>query len=248
MLMSAISRFRRTFLSGWLALGATTAPSFAADREGVILLHGLCRSASSMKKMEDSLTAAGYTVANIDYPSRTATVHQLAEQVLGAALADSRLKKCRRIHFVTHSLGGILVRDYFFHHQDAKLGRVVMLGPPNQGSEVVDHLRGWWIFKKLNGPAGQELGTDRDSAPNRLGPVHFPCFVIAGNRSINWVNSLMIPGADDGKVSVARTHVPGEDRHLELPVCHPFMMKDERVIREVLKFLKNSRSEPVLQE
>ncbi len=168
--------------------------------EGVILLHGLCRTGACMKKMESKLTDAGFIVLNVDYPSRTAHIETLSEAAIGGALQDARLEKCTRVHFVTHSFGGILVRSYFKRHEYHRLGRVVMLGPPNQGSEVVDILRSWWFFKKLNGPAGNELGTDNESVPNTLGPVNFELGVIAGDRSINWINSMMIEGPDDGKV------------------------------------------------
>ena len=136
--------------------------------EGVILLHGLCRTSASMGKLAAALIAAGYCVENIDYPSRRASIAKLSDAALDRALADPKMQSCSRIHFVTHSLGGILVRSYFRRHKSARLGRVVMLGAPKQGSEVVDRLGGWWLFRKLHGPAGSELGTNPDSTPNTL--------------------------------------------------------------------------------
>jgi hypothetical protein len=137
------------------------------------------------------------------------------------------------------------VRAYLSGHNCERLGRVVMLGPPNRGSEVVDRLRGWSLFKKVNGPAGQELGTDPASVPNRLGPVTFELGVIAGDRSINWINSGMIEGPDDGKVSVERTKVDGMKEHIIIHTTHPMMMKNRHVIRAVLTFLQFGTFGPV---
>lgn len=210
-------------------------------KDGVILLHGLARTSASMDKMQTALTEAGYVVVNIDYPSRTAAIRKLAEDTISEALRDNSLRACQHIHFVTHSLGGILVRSYFAEHDDPRLGRVVMLGPPNQGSEVVDQLKDWTLFKKINGPAGSELGTDPYSTPNQLGPVEFELGVIAGDRSINWINSLMIPGPDDGKVSVERTKVSGLTDHLVIHATHPFLMKNPTAIRQTLAFLRTGK-------
>ena len=206
----------------------------------VILLHGLCRSSRSMEPMARELTRAGYQVWNVDYPSRTASIEQLAESAVGPAVARCESSGAK-INFVTHSLGGILVREYLAHHSIPNLGRVVMLGPPNQGSEVVDKLGGWWLFKKINGPAGNELGTDKNSVPNRLGPANFCAGVIAGNRSINWINSLLIPGPDDGKVSVERTKLAGMADWIEIPATHPFIMRNKIAIAQTIAFLQTGR-------
>jgi pimeloyl-ACP methyl ester carboxylesterase len=191
-----------------------------------------------MGKLASALIQAGYYVENIDYPSRSASIARLSDAAIDRALADAKMQSCSRIDFVTHSLGGILVRSYLRQHHLDRLGRVVMLGPPNQGSEVVDKLGGWWLFRKLNGPAGSELGTDPDSTPNKLGPVDFELGVIAGDRSVNWINSLMIKGKNDGKVSVERTKVAGMKELLVVHVAHPFLMRDQAVIGDTLHFLR----------
>jgi hypothetical protein len=191
-----------------------------------------------MKSMEASLTYVGFKVWNINYPSRSASIEQLSDSVIGQAVTECRSEGATTIHFVTHSLGGILVRSYLARHQIPELGRVVMLGPPNQGSEVVDRLGRTCAFKMINGPAGGELGTGFDSAPNRLGPVHFCLGVIAGNRSLNWINSCFIAGRDDGKVSVERTKVKGMADHITVAVTHPFLMRNRSVIQQTIKFLR----------
>ena len=221
-----------------LMAGFSLLPADAVAQEQVVLLHGLCRTKHSMKSMEESLVRAGFRVANIGYPSRSAPIEQLSESVIGQSVAECRRDGAPIIHFVTHSLGGILVRSYLARHPLPELGRVVMLGPPNQGSEVVDLLGRLWLFKAINGPAGAELGTNRDSVPNKLGPVKFRLGVIAGSRSMNWINSRFISGPDDGKVSVERTKVEGMSDHIVIPATHPCIMKNRLAIEQTIQFLR----------
>ncbi|HEU5395677.1 MAG TPA: alpha/beta hydrolase, partial [Verrucomicrobiae bacterium] len=208
-----------------MATVAVAATACAAHEE-VILLHGLCRTSRSMIRMERALEKAGYQVRNVNYPSRSATVEKLADSVVGRAVADSRDDGATRIDFVAHSLGAILVRSYLARHPLPELGRVVMLGPPNQGSEIVDRLGGWSLFQAINGVAGGELGTDIPSEPSRLGPANYPVGIIAGDRSINWINSCLIPGPDDGKVSVQRAKLAGMTDFLVVHTAHPFLMRN----------------------
>jgi pimeloyl-ACP methyl ester carboxylesterase len=221
----------------FMATVVISSPAFSAP-EAVILLHGLCRTSHSMAKMERALTEAGYRVQNVDYPSRTASVQQLADDAIGKAVGNCQRDGAPNIDFVTHSLGGILVRSYLARHSLPSLGRVVMLAPPNQGSEVVDKLGWLFLFKWINGPAGNELGTDTNSTPNRLGPATYPVGVIAGDRSINWINSLLIPGRDDGKVSIERTKLAGMSDRIVVHTAHPFIMNNREVIRQTIQFLR----------
>ena len=225
-----------------MATVAISSPAFGA-RDEVILLHGLCRTSRSMTTMERALTAAGYKVRNVDYPSRTASISRLADDAIGKAVGDCRQDGATKIDFVTHSLGGILIRSYLARHKIQSLGRVVMLAPPNQGSEIVDKLGNWWLFRKINGPAGSELGTGENSTPNKLGPANFPVGVIAGDRSINWINSLLIPGRDDGKVSVERTMLAGMTGHIVIHATHPFIMRKCEAIRQTVRFLQTGSFE-----
>ncbi|HEX3890463.1 MAG TPA: alpha/beta hydrolase [Verrucomicrobiae bacterium] len=191
-----------------------------------------------MVQMEHALTDAGYKVRNVDYPSRSATIEKLADDAIGKAVSDCQRDGATKIDFVTHSLGGILVRSYLAQHAIQNLGRVVMLAPPNQGSEVVDKLGWLFLFKWINGPAGNELGTDTNSTPNKLGAANFPLGIIAGDRSINWINSFLIPGSDDGKVSVERTKLAGMTGHIVIHATHPFIMKNREAIRQTIQFLR----------
>jgi len=222
---------------------ALLGPVSANASECVILLHGLARSAHSMAELEEKLTRAGYRVENIDYPSREQAIPELAEQAVAEGLKRCQAASASPVNFVTHSLGGILVRYYYTHHSPDHVGRVVMLGPPNQGSEVVDNLKDVPGFELLNGPAGRQLGTDKQDIPKSLGPVNFELGVIAGTRSINLLLSTLLPNPDDGKVSVESARVEGMCGFITLPVTHPFMMKNEEVIRQTLHFLKHGTFE-----
>ena len=206
-----------------------------ATNESVILLHGLARTDRSMKKLEQVLNERGYHAVNVSYASTSDRIEKLATKAIVPALATCPAGA--RIHFVTHSLGGILVRQYLRDHDIPGLGRVVMLGPPNKGSEVVDHLRDFPGFHFYHGDAGLQLGTGETSVPNQLGRADFDLGVIAGTRSINLFLSTMIPGKNDGKVSVESTRVEGMRDHLEMEVTHPFMMRNDRVIEQVIHFL-----------
>ena len=196
-----------------------------------------------MEKMEKALLDSGYLVRNTAYPSTEKPVDQLASEVIPAAVESCSENGDRTVHFVTHSMGGILLRYFLETNVIDNFGRVVMLSPPNQGSEVVDKLSGVPGFKALNGPAGMQLGTDLDDVPAQLGPATFAVGIITGNHSINLFLSMMIPGEDDGKVSVERAKLEGMADFLVVPHTHPFIMKSELVIDQVLYFLEHGRFE-----
>jgi pimeloyl-ACP methyl ester carboxylesterase len=208
------------------------------DSEAIILLHGLARASRSMSKAAKLLAAYGYKVINVNYPSRSADISLLAQKYLAQALKQCDVKGVKKIHFLTHSMGGILLRYFLASQTIDKLGRVVMLAPPNQGSEVVDKLGGWRLFYTLNGPAGLQLGTGKNSVPNQLAPVNFELGIIAGNKTVNLLLSRLIPGVNDGKVSVSRAQVTGMKDFIEMPYSHPFIMRRKTVIEQALHFIQ----------
>lgn len=202
-----------------------------------VLLHGLARLSGSMTQLGTALNAAGWHTANVGYPSRYHTIAALAPVVVKQGVSACRSVGATRIDAVTHSLGGILMRHYLKDQAIDGFARLVMLGPPNHGSEVVDGLRGVPGFAALNGPAGLELGTETSSVPNTLGAIDVDTAVIAGTASINLLLSNFLPNPDDGKVSVASTRLDGMCAIMTIDVSHPFLMKNDAVIEQVVSYL-----------
>lgn len=230
------------FLTLFLFSGQYLCFAQPPEPECVILLHGSGRTKNSMEKMGGKLQAEGFSVVNWGYPFRRHTIEQLAQEAIPLAVESCR-SDAPMIHFVTHSLGGIMVRYYLKHHNISKLSRVVMLSPPNGGSELVDTFGDNFLFKLMNSPATRQLGTDHTSLIRKLGKVTFELGVITGDRTINPLYSLLIPGPDDGKVSVNNAKVEGMSDFLVVHSSHPFIMRNREALAQTIYFLKNGRFE-----
>ena len=221
-----------------ILVGAGGLSGFSNQKdECTILLHGLARTSKSMNVIGRALEREGYQVVNINYPSTKYSIEVLADLAIVRGLKECG--EAEGISFVTHSMGGILVRQYLKYQEIENLNRVVMLGPPNQGSELIDHIDDFPRFEWVKIEAGRQLGTGQYSLPRLLGEVDFDLGVIAGTKTTNPITSRFLPDPDDGKVSVESTRVEGMSDHIELPVSHSFMMRNRTVIRQIIYYLSH---------
>lgn len=202
----------------------------------IVLLHGLARTKRSMYKMQNKLHENGFRTINISYPSTKYPIEYLSENI-GSIVEQYCIDSDSKIHFVTHSMGGIILRYYYKDNEFSNLGRVVMISPPNHGSEIIDRLKDNWLFKKIMGPAALQLGTDNSSVPNSLMPPDFELGIITGNKTINPIFSRWIKGEDDGKVSVESTKSKNMADFIIVPQNHMFIMMNDEVIEQAIYFI-----------
>ena len=211
----------------------------APRQDIVVLIHGLGRSPRSLLAMRFWLWRAGYQVVSVGYPSRKMTVKEAVDGRLRPVLERLRPAAGARVHFVTHSLGGILFRAWAeTRAADFPLGRTVMLGPPNQGSEILGRLGSRSILRRLLGPVVPELGDDENSVPRRLGAVPPGTGIIMGNRPVIPFFRELLGPESDGIVTVAGGWVEGQADFMVTPADHTFIMWRPVVLRAVERFLK----------
>ncbi len=207
--------------------------------DGVVLLHGILRTRHSMGRLERFLQKAGYATLNIGYPSKYSLedlTELLHEKI--AAFADT-ISGSGRLHFVGHSMGGLLIRAYLLYFPPEKLGRVVMLATPNHGSEIVDVTKNWWLYKLVYGDSGQQLGTCEDGFEQTLGKVTYELGIIAGDRPLAAISTKFFGQPNDGKVSVASTELNGMTDHIVIHTSHTLMLINETVQQQTLYFLQH---------
>lgn len=228
------------------SLLAASRPSAAAESEEtstVVLLHGLGRSVTNMRILEWRLRDRGHDVCNIGYDTRVDSIEAAVAEVVGKIGGCDTGKG--EVHFVTHSLGGLVLRALLATEPPLRIGRAVMLAPPNQGSEIADQLRSIGWLKPVMGPLSIQLGTAASDLPRSLPSPSIPFGVIAGNEWINPAGPLWLPAPHDGTVSVASTRLAGMSDHIVLPYTHTFIVNAGPVADQVDAFLREERFDPV---
>lgn len=211
-------------------------------RDIVVLLHGLLRSKMDMALLEKFFKKNNYAVINIKYPSREFDLEELRDFVHEKITNSPEYNNCKTLNFVTHSMGGLITRYYIAKYKPDNIGKVVMLGPPNTGSELADWLHDTKIiapmFRAIFGPASDQLGTGYDHID---GDINYPLGIIAGNMSVNPLSPWLLDGEHDGIVPVERTKIEGMSDHIIMPATHSFMMFNNDVMAQSLHFLKHGK-------
>ena len=226
-----------------LAVGGPALGARGGALDGtVVLLHGLGRSEHNMKILEWRLEARGHRVCNVGYDTRVATIEEATDEV-AASIARCGVGR-EPVHFVTHSLGGLVLRALLPRHPEIEPGRAVMLAPPNQGSEIADRLRELEWLEPILGPLAAQLGTRPEDLPKRLPRPELPFGVIAGDDWINPAGPLWLPEPHDGTVSVESTRLEGMSDHIVMPYTHTFIVSAEPIVEQVESFLRSGRFAP----
>jgi pimeloyl-ACP methyl ester carboxylesterase len=209
----------------------------------VVLLHGIAGRSLMLRRMERALQRAGFATLNLDYQSRKKPLDDLAEEI-HPAIAAFAAAQDDQLHFVTHSMGGLLARVYLARHRPASLGRVVMLGTPNGGSELADRLKDISLYRFYFGPAGLQLVTTKDPTLSALPPLDYEVGIISGNRFLDPISALLVlPWPNDGRVSVASCKLDDMADHTTVKASHMGLLVHPTAIRQTVAFLRNGRFE-----
>ncbi|MGJ4994617.1 esterase/lipase family protein [Bradyrhizobium sp. HKCCYLS3077] len=212
---------------------------------GVVLLHGIAGRSLMLRPLEKRLQRAGFATLNLDYESRKKPLEELAEDI-HPAISDFAHSLDGPIHFVTHSMGGLLARVTIAHHRPRRLGRVVMLGTPNGGSELADRLQNVGLYRAYFGPAGLQLVTTKSAALASLPPADYEIGVIAGSRFLDPISGLfLLPWPNDGRVSVESCKLAEMTDYTVIKASHMGLLVHPTSVRQTIAFLRDGQFEPV---
>lgn len=207
----------------------------AMSGKAVIMIHGIIRSSKSFSSMAAQFQKRGWTSVGFDYPSTRVSLEDSAKYL--HEVIES-LDGIEEIDLVVHSMGGLVVRTYLGKYEpDQRIKRMVMMGTPNSGSPLADILQSNLLYQTVAGPAGQKLGTDHEDILSLPIP-QFEFGIVAGGRGDDTGFNPLIPGDDDGTVSVESAKLSGARDVIVVPVLHSFLMMKPDVISAVERFLE----------
>jgi pimeloyl-ACP methyl ester carboxylesterase len=212
----------------------------ACESDGVILLHGVSPIGRTLSKLARFLEKQGYRTHDLKYPSTRKPIEDIVGYIHPEINEFAELIQ-GRVHFVAASMGALVVRAYLCRSRPSNIGRVVMIGPPNHGSELADMLKEWWLYRKIYGPAGQQLVTGFKDAEKLFGAVNYELGVIAGNRTLDPIASYIIGKPNDGRVSIESTRLAGMKEHIVIPANHMFFTTNRMAWHQTLQFLREGR-------
>lgn len=209
--------------------------------EAIIFIHGMGRKHHSFRKLQKEAKRRGYITYNQTYSSTKQKVEYSSKQYIEKALDSLKVHAPTKVHFVTHSLGGILIRYYLSHYTIKNLGAIAMLAPPNQGSHITERYKNLFWYKTATGVAGQQLGISNNQLLKSLKPINTKLLIIAGSRSSDpWFNSVF-DEPHDGKVSVRATKLAEPHKHITVDAGHTFIMNNAEVQKHIFEFLSNAK-------
>jgi triacylglycerol lipase len=213
----------------------------APEPDCVVLLHGIGMRSYVMKRLESALRTEGYRVVNISYPSRRMPFEEIAGTYLPAQLKKHDVARAPHLHFVTHSLGSLVVRKLIADARPANLGRVVMIGPPNQGSTAADVAKENKLLGYFLGGNLVRLGTGEDAIVRTLGPADFDVGIIAGEMAVNPVFGKALGGKNDGAVTIESARLAGMKDFIVVPYSHTLMLWRAEVVDQARTYLREGK-------
>lgn len=208
------------------------------NKELVVVAHGLGRSDWAMWRLVQRLKEANFNVCTLDYESLGESVESVLSETSNQI--NECLVNAPRTHFVGHSLGGLVIRSYLQDNQEklahVGLGEVVLMGTPNKGSELADHLSDSWLMK-VGGEISRVLMTGDNSLGNNFDELDVNIGIIAGTKSSSLTSEHFV-GPNDGLVSVASTKLQSMSDFIAIEVTHTQMRYDLEVAEQTIHFLQ----------
>lgn len=205
----------------------------------LILVHGINKSSKVLTGLEKFVGKQGFEVLNIDYPSTKFPIEHLID-IVHLHIHQKLQQEYSNVSFVGFSMGGLIIRAYLHKYKISNLGKVVLVGTPNQGSEVADFLKNNKLYQKLYGPAGQQLITEQEEFSEIFGSVYYECGIIAGSLPLDPCFVFMRGKPNDGKVTVESTKIENMRDHVIVKVPHWYQSRSKKIWFNILHFLKHS--------